>query len=207
MAKTEKKLIANNKKAYHDFFLEERYEAGIELHGTEVKSMRMGKCSIKEAFIRIENGEVIIYGMHVSPYEKGNIFNRDPLRPKKLLMHKSEIRKLVGKIAEKGYTLVPVEVYFKGSLVKVDIALAKGKKQYDKRQDIAKKDMRREAERDFKVKNLPASRFGSISFLYISACFSSLISIMMISAFFAASAVVYTSNPCFSAFAQDLLPS
>lgn len=152
--KDRKKLIANNKKAYHDFFLEERYEAGIELHGTEVKSMRMGKCSIKEAFIRIENGEVIIYGMHVSPYEKGNIFNRDPLRPKKLLMHKSEIRKLVGKIAEKGYTLVPVEVYFKGSLVKVDIALAKGKKQYDKRQDIAKKDMRREAERDFKVKNL-----------------------------------------------------
>ncbi len=154
MAMTDKKLSANNKKAYHDFFLEERYEAGIELHGTEVKSMRMGKCSIKEAFIRIENGEVIIYGMHVSPYEKGNIFNRDPLRPKKLLMHKSEIRKLIGKIAEKGYTLVPVEVYFKGSLVKVDIALAKGKKQYDKRQDIAKKDMRREAERDFKVKNL-----------------------------------------------------
>ena len=154
MAKTEKRLIANNKNASHDFFLEERYEAGIELHGTEVKSMRMGKCSIKEAFIRIENGEVIIYGMHVSPYEKGNIFNRDPLRPKKLLMHKSEIRKLIGKIAEKGYTLVPVEVYFKGSLVKVDIALAKGKKQYDKRQDIAKKDMRREAERDFKVKNL-----------------------------------------------------
>ena len=154
MAKTEKKLIANNKKAYHDFFLEERYEAGIELHGTEVKSMRRGNCSIKEPLIGIEKGEVIIYGMHVSPYEKGNIFNRDPLRPKKLLMHKAEIRKLVGKIAEKGYTLVPVEVYFKGSLVKVDIALAKGKKQYDKRQDIAKKDMRREAERDFKVKNL-----------------------------------------------------
>ena len=154
MAKTGKNRIANNEKAYLDVVLEERYEAGIELHGTEVKSMRMGKCSIKEAFIRIENGEVIIYGMHVSPYEKGNIFNRDPLRPKKLLMHKSEIRKLVGKIAEKGYTLVPVEVYFKGSLVKVDIALAKGKKQYDKRQDIAKKDMRREAERDFKVKNL-----------------------------------------------------
>ena len=154
MAKTEKKLIANNKKAYHDFFLEERYEAGIELHGTEVKSMRMGKCSIKEAFIRIENGELYAVGFRISPYEKGNIFNRDPLRPKKLLMHKSEIRKLIGKIAEKGYTLVPVEVYFKGSLVKVDIALAKGKKQYDKRQDIAKKDMRREAERDFKVKNL-----------------------------------------------------
>ena len=153
MAMTEKKLIANNKKAYHDFFLEERYEAGIELHGTEVKSMRMGKCSIKEAFIRIENGEVIIYGMHVSPYEKGNIFNRDPLRPKKLLMHKSEIRKLIGKIAEKGYTLVPVEVYFKGSLVKVEIGLAKGKKLYDKRNDIAKKDQQREAQRDFKVRN------------------------------------------------------
>ena len=154
MAKTEKKLIANNKKAYHDFFLEEYFEAGIDLHGTEVKSLRLGKCSIKEAFIRIENGEVIIYGMHISPYEKGNIFNKDPLRPKKLLMHKSEIRKLVGKIAEKGYTLVPVEVYFKGSYVKVEIALARCKKLYDKRQDIAKKDMRREAERDFKVKNL-----------------------------------------------------
>ena len=114
----------------------------------------MGKCSIKEAFVRIENGEVIVYGMHVSPYEKGNIFNKDPLRPKKLLMHKSEIRKLTGKLAEQGYTLVPVEVYLKGSLVKVEIALAKGKKLYDKRQDIAKKDMRREAERDFKVKNL-----------------------------------------------------
>ena len=148
------KLIANNKKAFHDYFIEDTYEAGIALAGTEVKSLRMGKCSIKESFIRVENGEVYIYGMHISPYEKGNIFNRDPLRPKKLLMHKAEIRKLVGKIAEKGYTLVPVEVYFKGSLVKVDIALAKGKKQYDKRQDIAKKDMRREAERDFKVKNL-----------------------------------------------------
>ena len=148
------KLIANNKKAYHDYFILDTYEAGISLHGTEVKSLRMGKCSIKEAFVRIEKGEVIIYGMHISPYEKGNIFNKDPLRPKKLLMHKSEIRKLVGKIAEQGYTLVPVEVYFKGSLVKVQIALAKGKKLYDKRQDIAKKDMRREAERDFKIRNL-----------------------------------------------------
>ena len=154
MAKAEKKLIANNKKAYHDYFLDERFETGIELHGTEVKSLRMGKCSIKEAFIRIEKEEVIIYGMHISPYEKGNIFNKDPLRPKKLLMHKSEIRKLIGKIKEKGYTLVPVEVYFKGSLVKVEIALARGKQLYDKRQDIAKKDMRREAERDFKVRNL-----------------------------------------------------
>lgn len=154
MAKTGKKLIANNKKAYHDYFLEERYEAGIALHGTEVKSLRMGRCSIKEAFIRIENGEVIVYGMHISPYEKGNIFNKDPLRPKKLLMHRTEIRRLVGKSAEQGYTLVPVEVYFKGSLVKVEIALARGKKLYDKRQDIARKDMRREAERDFKVKNI-----------------------------------------------------
>ena len=154
MAKHEIKLLANHKKAHPDYFQQEKYEAGVELHGTEVKSLRMGKCSIKEAFVRIEKGEVIIYGMHISPYEKGNIFNKDPLRPKKLLMHKSEIRKLVGKIAEQGYTLVPVEVYFKGSLVKVQIALAKGKKLYDKRQDIAKKDMRREAERDFKIRNL-----------------------------------------------------
>ena len=154
MPHTSLKTIAQNKKAFHDYFVEESLEAGIELCGTEVKSLRMGKCSIKEAFVRIEKGEVIIYGMHISPYEKGNIFNKDPLRPKKLLMHKSEIRKLVGKIAEQGYTLVPVEVYFKGSLVKVQIALAKGKKLYDKRQDIAKKDMRREAERDFKIRNL-----------------------------------------------------
>lgn len=154
MSKDSKKLIANNKKAYHEFFLEEKYEAGIELHGTEVKSLRCGKCSIKESFVRIENEEVIIYQMHIPPYEKGNIFNRDPLRPKKLLMHKEEIRRLQGKIAEKGYTLVPVEVYFKGGRVKVEIALAKGKKLYDKRADIAKKDMRREAEREFKVRNL-----------------------------------------------------
>ena len=154
MAKDSIKLIANNKKAYHDYFIEETYEAGIALHGTEVKSLRMGKCSIKESFVRIEKGEVFIYGMHVSPYEKGNIFNRDPLRVKKLLLHKGEINKLVGKIAEKGFTLVPLKVYFKGSLVKVEIGLAKGKKLYDKRADIAKKDMRREAEKQFKVRNL-----------------------------------------------------
>ena len=148
------RLIANNKKAYHDYFIEETYEAGIALHGTEVKSLRMGKCSIKESFVRIENEEVYIYGMHISPYEKGNIFNRDPLRVKKLLLHKSEIRTMKGKIAEKGYTLVPLKVYFNRSLVKVEIGLAKGKKLYDKRQDIAKKDQRREAERDFKVRNL-----------------------------------------------------
>lgn len=148
------KLIANNKKAYHDYFIEGTYEAGIALHGTEVKSLRMGKCSIKEAFLRVENGEVFVYGMHISPYEKGNIFNKDPLRVRKLLMHRYEINKLSGKMAEKGYTLVPLKVYFKGSLVKVEIGIAKGKKLYDKRQDIAKKDQRREAERDFKVKNL-----------------------------------------------------
>ena len=154
MSKDSKKLIANNKKAYHEYFLEEKYETGIELHGTEVKSLRSGKCSIKESFVRIENEEVFIYQMHIPPYEKGNIFNRDPLRPKKLLMHKEEIRRLMGKIQEKGYTLVPVEVYFKNGRVKVEIALAKGKKLYDKRADIAKKDMRREAEREFKIRNL-----------------------------------------------------
>ena len=148
------KLIANNKKAYHDYFIEDTYEAGISLHGTEVKSLRMGKCSVKESFVRIENGEVFIYGMHISPYEKGNIFNKDPLRVRKLLLHKYEIRKLIGKMNQKGYTLVPLSVYFKGSLIKVEIALAKGKKLYDKRQDIAKKDQRRAAEREFKVKNL-----------------------------------------------------
>ena len=146
------KLVANNKKAYHDYFIDEAYEAGVALHGTEVKSLRMGKCSIKESFIRIENGEMFVYGMHVSPYEKGNIFNKDPLRVKKLLMHKHEISRLAGKIAEKGYTLVPLQVYFKGSLVKVEIGLARGKKLYDKRQDIARKDQRREVERDYKEK-------------------------------------------------------
>lgn len=150
----ERKLIANNKKAFHDFFIDETYEAGVALHGTEVKSMRMGKCSIKEAFIRIENGEMFVYGMHVSPYEKGNIFNRDPLRVKKLLMHRAEINKLEGKIAEKGFTLVPLQVYFKDGKVKVEVGLARGKKLYNKRDDIAKKDQRREFEREFKVKNL-----------------------------------------------------
>ena len=152
--KESQKLIANNKKAYHDFFIDETYECGIALHGTEVKSMRMGKCSIKEAFIRIEDGEVFVYGMHVSPYEKGNIFNKDPLRVKKLLLHKYEINKLLGMIKEKGYTLVPLQVYFKDGKVKVEIGLARGKKLYDKREAIAKKDQRREAEKEFKVRNL-----------------------------------------------------
>lgn len=152
--KTGTKLIANNKKAFHDYFIEDTYEAGIALAGTEVKSLRMGKCSIKEAFVRIENGEVWIYGMNISPYEKGNIFNKDPLRVRKLLLHSYEINKLDGKLKEKGLTLVPLKVYFKDSHVKVEIGVARGKKLYDKRQDIAKKDQRREAERDFKVKNL-----------------------------------------------------
>lgn len=155
MAKGQEKLVANNKKAWHDYFIEEKYEAGIALAGTEVKSVRQGHCSIKEAFIRIDrNGEVQLYGMHINPYEKGNIFNKDPLRVRKLLLHRHEIRRLIQKMDQKGYTLIPLRVYFKGSLIKVEIALAKGKKLYDKRQDIAKKDQRRAAERDFKVKNM-----------------------------------------------------
>lgn len=154
MGKESVKLIANNKKAYHDFFIEDTYEAGISLAGTEVKSLRMGKCSLKESFIRIEKGEVYIYGMHISPYEKGNIFNKDPLRVRKLLLHGYEINKMLGKIATKGYTVVPLRVYFKGSLVKVEIALARGKKLHDKRDDLQKRDIRRETEREFKVKNI-----------------------------------------------------
>ena len=155
MSKDNYKLVAQNKKATFDYFIEERYETGITLVGTEVKSVRMGKVSIKESYVQIDkNGEVIIIGMHISPYEKGNIFNKDPLRTRKLLMHRAEINKLVGKVKTEGYTLVPLKVYLKGSLVKVEIGLARGKKNYDKRQDIQKKDQRREAERDYKVKNL-----------------------------------------------------
>ena len=148
------KLVANNKKAYHDYFIDEKYEAGLVLHGTEVKSLRMGKCSIKEAWVRIQDGEVWVYGMHISPFEKGNIFNKDPLRPRKLLMHKAEIGKLLGKVKEKGITLVPLQVYFKNGRAKLEIGLARGKKLYDKREELAKRDMRREAEREFKVRNL-----------------------------------------------------
>ena len=148
------RLIANNKKAYHDYFIDEKFEAGIELHGTEVKSLRMGQCSIKESFVTIHKGEVLINHMHISPYEKGNIFNRDPFRTRKLLLHRAEIRKLEAQVKMKGYTIMPLKVYLKGSLIKVEIGLARGKKLYDKRQDIAKKDARREAERDFKVRNL-----------------------------------------------------
>ena len=154
MAKESYKLVANNKKVYHDYFIDDTYETGIALAGTEVKSIRMGKCSIKESFVKIEKGEVYIYGMHISPYEKGNIFNKDPLRVRKLLLHGYEINKLIGKIQQKGCTLVPLKVYFKGSLVKVEIGLARGKKLYDKRADIAKKDQKREAEKEFKIRNL-----------------------------------------------------
>jgi SsrA-binding protein len=150
--KESSRLIANNKKAFHDYFVDETYECGIVLVGTEVKSLRMGKCSIKEAWVRVDDhNEVWIYGMNISPYEKGNIFNKDPLRVRKLLMHKAEINKLLGKTKEKGYTLVPIEVYFSRGKVKVKVGLCRGKKLYDKREDIAKKDQRREAERDFKV--------------------------------------------------------
>ncbi|MBR4166158.1 MAG: SsrA-binding protein SmpB [Lachnospiraceae bacterium] len=144
------KLVAQNKKAYHDYFIEDTYEAGISLAGTEVKSLRGGKCSLKESFIEEKHGEMLILGMHISPYEKGNIFNRDPLRTRKLLLHDYEIRKLSAQAQTKGYTIVPLKVYFKGSLVKVEIGLAKGKKLYDKRETIARRDIEREAQREMK---------------------------------------------------------
>ncbi len=151
VAKTDSfKLIAQNKKAYHDYFIEDTYEAGISLAGTEVKSLRAGKCSLKESFIEEKHGEMLILGMHISPYEKGNIFNRDPLRTRKLLLHGYEIRKLSAQAQAKGYTIVPLKVYFKGSLVKVELGLAKGKKLYDKRETIAKRDIEREAQREMK---------------------------------------------------------
>ncbi len=148
------RLIAQNKKAYHDYFIEEVYQAGISLAGTEVKSLRAGKCSLKESYIRIDDGQAFIYGMHISPYEQGNIFNKDPLRPRRLLLHKNQIRKIASEVQAAGYTVVPLKVYFDHSLVKIDIALAKGKKLYDKRESIAKNDMRRQAEKEFKIKNL-----------------------------------------------------
>ena len=154
MSKESIKLIANNKKAYHDFFIEDKYEAGISLYGTEIKSIRMGKCSIKESYIEINKGEAYIIGMNISPYEMGNIFNKDPLRTRKLLLHKYEIEKLLGKTSEKGYTIMPLQVYLKDGKCKIEIGLAKGKKLYDKRESIAKKDQRRDLEREFKVKNL-----------------------------------------------------
>ena len=147
-------VVAKNPVARHNYTIEDTIEAGIVLSGTEIKSIRNGKVNLKDSYANIKNGEMFIYGMHISPYEKGNIFNKDPLRVRKLLLHKKEIDKIFGKMKEKGNTVVPLQVYFSGSLVKVEIGLAKGKKLYDKRDDIAKKDQRREAQRDFKVRNL-----------------------------------------------------
>ncbi len=144
------KTLAQNKKARYEYFIEETFEAGIELAGTEVKSVRQGKVNLTDAYADIRNGEVFVKQMNISPFEKGNIFNRDPLRERKLLLHKKEILKLIGKLNQDGYTLVPLSVYLKGSLVKVSIALAKGKKLYDKRADIAKKDAKRNIERTLK---------------------------------------------------------
>ena len=144
------KLVANNKKAYHDYFIEEKLEAGIELFGTEVKSIRQGKCSIKEAYVNIERGEAFVEGMNISPYEKGNIFNREPLRKRRLLLHKKEIMRLAGQVQKKGYTIMPLQVYFKNGRVKLEIGLARGKKLYDKRDDLRTKALRRETERDFR---------------------------------------------------------
>ena len=146
-------IIAQNKKAWHEYFIEETYEAGIELFGTEVKSLRQGAVNLKDSYCSFKNGEIFALGVHISPYEKGNIFNKDPLRVKKLLLHKSEINKLTGKIKEKGFTIVPLQVYFKDGKAKMEIGLCRGKKLYDKRQDIAKKDMKREAEKEFKIRN------------------------------------------------------
>ena len=156
MAKTKEgvKLIAQNKKAYHDFFINEIYQAGMELIGTEVKSLRGGRCNLKDSYVRIENGEAFVHGMHISPYEHGNIFNKDPMRKRRLLLHKYEIKKLQAAITQDGLTIVPTRIYFERSRVKLDIAIAKGKKLYDKRDTIAKKDMKREAEKDFKIRNL-----------------------------------------------------
>ena len=137
------KVVAKNSKAYHDYFIEDKYEAGIELAGTEVKSIRLGNLSLKEAWCQIKDGELFIRQMHIAPYEQGNIFNKDPLRPRRLLMHKREIMRLYGKVKQDGYALIPLSVYFRGSLVKVEVALARGKKLYDKRDDAAKKDAQR----------------------------------------------------------------
>ena len=148
------KQIANNKKAFHDFFVEESLECGIQLFGTEVKSLRLGQASIKESFCQIRNGECFIVGMHINPYERGNIFNKDPLRDRKLPLHRREIDRLLGKIKEQGYTLMPLRLYFKGSLVKLDMGLCRGKKIYDKREDMKKKAQRRELEKEFKKANI-----------------------------------------------------
>lgn len=145
-----KKIIAANRKAYHDFFVDERYEAGISLFGTEIKSLRQGGCNLKDSYCYVENGELFVRGMHISPYEKGNIFNREPYRVRKLLMHKKEILKLFNLVSQKGYTLVPLSVYFSGKYAKVEVGLCRGKKLYDKREAAAEKDSEREIRRESK---------------------------------------------------------
>ena len=153
MEKKTIKTIAQNKKAYHDYFVDEKYEVGIALAGTEVKSIRQGNVNLKDSYCKINNGEIFVVGMHISPYEKGNIFNKDPLRERKLLMHKAEIRRLIGKVKEDGYSLIPTKVYLKGSKVKIELALAKGKKLYDKRAAIADKEAKRRMDRKIKEYN------------------------------------------------------
>lgn len=151
MAGQGRRVVANNRKAFHDYFIEDRYEAGIELSGTEVKSIRQGKLNLKDSFCHVKNGELFLYGMHISPYEKGNIFNKDPLRTRKLLMHKREILKLSAKIQQDGYSLIPLSVYFKNAKVKVELGLARGKKLYDKRAAAAERDAKRDMDRVMKT--------------------------------------------------------
>lgn len=153
-AKEGVKVLAQNKKAYHDYFINETYQAGIELVGTEVKSLRAGRCNLKDSFVRVEGGEAFVHGMHISPYEHGNIFNKDPVRKRRLLLHKFEIKKLQEALSQDGLTIVPTRIYLTGSLVKIDIAVAKGKKLYDKRHSIAERDVKREAQKEFKIRNL-----------------------------------------------------
>ena len=150
MEKSGVKIAAQNRKAFHDYFVEDRYEAGIELFGTEVKSIRAGTLNLKDSFCVAKDGEIYAYSLHISPYEQGNIFNKDPLRPRRLLMHKREIMRLFGRVKQDGYALIPLSVYFRGSLVKVEVALARGKKLYDKREDAAKKDAKRQIDRAMK---------------------------------------------------------
>ena len=147
------KPIASNRKAYHDYFVEEKYEAGLALCGTEVKSIRMGHVNLKDAFCVVKDGQMVVHGMHVSPYEKGNIFNRDPLRPRQLLMHKREILRLYGRVKQAGYTLVPLSIYFKGPHIKLEVGLCKGKKRFDKREAAAARDAKREMDRHLKERN------------------------------------------------------
>ena len=152
MAKQSSKQIASNRKAFHDYFIEDKYEAGIELAGTEVKSIRLGAVNLRDSFCAVKDGEMFLHGMHISPYEKGNIFNKDPVRPRRLLMHKREIRKLHALVKQDGYTLVPLSVYFKDSRVKVEVGLCKGKKNYDKRSAAAQRDAKREIDRAMKAR-------------------------------------------------------